>query len=94
MKRRYGPRESTTLTIAKRHIPSAPGKATALLATESSGWKEVPTQVLVIGRIRAVYIGPRSGSPEPLYARWVKCRVPGEKLPRDIAAERFMGRPE
>lgn len=72
-------------------IPPPGAEATVMLPCPvSKRMDDIPTKVVVLGRVRCVRIGPRVGSPEPLFVYWVRCRVDGEKEARDIAAERFV----
>lgn len=75
-------------------IPQPGSTAIAMLPCPTSKrYDDVPTKVVVHGRVRCVRIGPRVGSPEPLFVYWVRCLVDGEKEARDIAIERFVLKP-
>lgn len=64
-------------------VPAAGETTTVQLATQANDWDEYgPVEVEVLGRPRAVPCGR-------CVAIWVRCRVPGEDHPRDVAIERF-----
>ena len=72
-------------------IPGIGEHGVALVATASSGWREKPHRVRVVGRVRRINCGKVHGLSTAYSNVWMKLvRVEVDGEVRDLAIERFM----